>query len=340
MMLVNNAGGFDQVYGPLKHAAWHGWTFTDTVFPFFLWIAGVSMTFSFAKRVEAGADRTRLLWHALRRGLIIFVLGLFLNGFPFFNLATLRIPGVLQRIGVCYFCAALVFLYCSRRMQAWVTAACLLVYWALMTLAPVPGVASGVLEKGQNFAAYIDSLVLSGHMWSATKTWDPEGILSTIPAISTTLFGVLTGHLLRSSLSALEKAAWMFSSGSILLFLGAWWDKVFPINKNIWTSSYTVFMAGMALVVFGCCYFFLDVKGWKKHTHWLAIYGSNAIAVYVIAGVVARMLGLLKLRTPVYEGFAAVVSPINASLLYGLSHVLLLYLLAWFLYRRGWFLKI
>ncbi|MCZ2149130.1 MAG: DUF5009 domain-containing protein [Bryobacterales bacterium] len=338
MMLVNNSGS--HAYAPLHHAAWNGWTFTDTVFPFFLWIAGMAMTFSFAKRMESGADRGRLVLHTLRRALFIFALGLFLNGFPSYHLATLRIPGVLQRIAVCYFLAAIVFLYCSRRAQVGVTVACLLGYWALMTLVPVPGHGAGVLEREGNLEQYIDSLFLSGHMYPATKIYDPEGILSTIPAVATTLFGILTGRLLRSAPTALEKLAWMFFSGNILLFLGVFWDKVFPINKNLWTSSFSVFMAGLALVTFACCYWLIDIKGWKQWCRPFAIYGSNAIAVYVLAGVVSRLLGMLGWRAPLYDAAVNVFGGPNGALVYAMGHVLLLYMVAWALYQKRWFLRV
>ncbi|MBI4876727.1 MAG: DUF1624 domain-containing protein, partial [Acidobacteria bacterium] len=193
MILVNNPGSWSAVYSPLLHAGWHGWTPTDLIFPFFLWISGVAMTLSFAKRMERGDGRRRLFLHTLRRAAAIFGVGLFLNAFPYFDLATLRIPGVLQRIAVCYLIAAAIFLTTKLRGQAIAILSLLGVYWAVMKWIPVPGYGAGVLEKHGNFAQWIDSLVLSGHMWSATKTWDPEGIVSTLPSIATVLFGVLCG---------------------------------------------------------------------------------------------------------------------------------------------------
>lgn len=217
MILVNNPGSWGHIYPQLKHAAWHGWTFTDWIFPFFLFIVGVAMTFSFAKRKEAGARKQTLYLVILKRSAVIFGLGLFLSGFPFFNLSTIRIPGVLQRIAVCYLAASLIFLNTSLRAQILWIVGLLASYWVMMTLIPVPDVGMGVLEEGRNFAAYVDSLILSGHMWSVTKTWDPEGIISTIPAIATTLFGVLCGHLLRSGRSPGEKTSWMFLGGNAFL---------------------------------------------------------------------------------------------------------------------------
>lgn len=340
MMLVNNAGSWDHVYAPLRHASWHGWTFTDTVFPFFLWISGVAMTFSFAKRVEGGADRGRLVLHTLRRAALIFLLGLFLNGFPYYNLATLRIPGVLQRIAVCYLIGAMIFVYTSWRAQAWITAGLLIAYWMAMTLIPVPGFGPGVLEREGNLEQYIDSLFLQGHMYGATKIYDPEGILSTVPAIATLLSGVLTGHLLRSRLPAVEKVAWLLVGGNALIFAGHFWGYSFPINKNIWTSSYAVLMAGLALATFGVCYWLIDIKGYKSWCRPLAVYGSNAIAVYVLAGLFSRVLGLAGWKRPLYEMFLPVASPINASLLFAIGFVLLMYAVSWGLYRKGWFLRV
>ncbi len=350
MILVNDPGTWTAVYPPLRHAAWNGWTFTDLVFPFFLWIVGVAMTLSFAKRVERGDDRSKLFLHTLRRAGIIFALGLFLNGLPYFHLATWRIPGVLQRIAICYLIAAAIFLVTSWRGQAAWTIALLAVYWMLMTLVPVPGYGPGVLEKQGNLAQYIDNLFLRGHMWRETLTWDPEGVISTIPAIATTLFGILTGHLLRSARSAAEKTAWMFFAGNSLLFAGIVMNIWLPINKNLWTSSYSVFMAGMALNVFAFCCWLVDVKGYRAWAKPFAIYGMNAITVYVAAGALADLLDVIRVPGPgqpiplqdfLYQHlFAPLARPQNASLLWALSFVAVIYLLAYGMYRRKWFLKV
>lgn len=346
MILVNNAGDWNNVYAPLLHAQWHGWTFTDLIFPSFLWIAGVAMTLSFAKRVEAGASRQRLLPHVLRRAALLFALGLFLNGFPFFPLDRLRIPGVLQRIAICYLAAAAIYLYTRVRGQALILAGLLAVYWMLMAWTPVPGCGAGALERDCNFAKYVDGLFLSGHMYPATKTWDPEGIVSTLPSIATTLFGVLTGHLLRYAAPLAEKAAWMLTGGAALLAAGSFWDHFLPINKNIWTSSYAVFAAGMSMSGFGCCYWLIDGRGWKRFVRPFAIYGSNAITVYALSGMLARTLGLVKigeasLKQVIYQGvFVPLGSPRVASLLYAIAFVLVLYAVAWYMYRRKWFVKL
>jgi predicted acyltransferase len=346
MMLVNNAGDWNHVYSPLLHADWHGWTFTDTVFPFFLWIVGVAMTLSFAKRVERGDHRGKLALHTLRRAAIIFGIGLLLNGFPYYHLDRIRIPGVLQRIALCYLIAGLIFLYTRWRGQVYWTVGLLAVYWMLMTLVPVPGVGPGHLHDPENnFSSWLDRVLLSGHMYSGTKTWDPEGTVSTLPAIATTLFGILTGHLLRIRKPAAEKAVWMFAGGNLLIFAGLVLSLWMPVNKKIWTTPYAVLMAGMAAVVFALCYWFVDVQGWRKWTKPLAIYGMNAIAVYILAGLIARALGLSKLGGTSLQQiifttvFAPLADPYMASMLYGIAFSFMLFLVAWFMYRRTWFLR-
>ncbi len=370
MMLVNNPGNWGAVYPPLLHAPWHGWTFTDLVFPFFLWIVGVAIPLSVARRLEEGQSRRELFGHAARRSLILFSLGLFLNSFSYFldgalwrdfpawlhDYATsVRIPGVLQRIAVCYLAATAVFLVTGLRGQILATASLLMVYWALMMLVPVPGYGAGVLEKQGNLSQYLDHLILNGpvigtHVWKSAGTWDPEGIFSTLPAIATCLFGVLTGHLLRSKLIPEAKTSWMFVAGCGLLLAGEVMDIWLPINKNLWTSSYSVFMAGMALLCFGVCYWLVDVQGWRRWAQPFAIYGMNAITVFVLAGVLGRLSLEIKvggvgdqplaLKTWLFNTlFGWVPDPRIASLLWAVMYVLLLYAIAYGMYRRKWFVK-
>jgi predicted acyltransferase len=316
------------------------------------------MTLSFAKRTEAGANRWKLFLHVIRRSAIIFALGIFLAGFPklvpffdFSEISSIRIPGVLQRIAVCYLIASAIYLWSSKKGQMIWTGAFLIVYWLLMTLIPVPGYGTGVLDKIGNLAQYVDNAILSGHMWSGTKIWDPEGIISTLPAISTTLFGVLTGHMLRWDKSAGEKTAWMFVTGNILTFAGIVMDWWLPINKNLWTSSYSVFMAGMALNMFAVCYWVIDVKGYKEWSKPLAIYGMNAITVFVLSGMIGRIVTMIKvtgasgtettLKNYLFETvFLPLGTPINASLYFAIMWILMLYLIAWVMYKRKWFLKV
>jgi predicted acyltransferase len=361
MMLVNNPGTWSTIYPQLRHAEWHGWTFTDWIFPFFLWIVGVAITFSFAKRVQAGADKGKLLAHVFRRAAVIFALGLFLAGFPFgllfghqFSFATIRIPGVLQRIAVCYLIASFIYLYTGswRSRLGW-TAALLAGSWALMKLVPVPGYGAGVLDPLGNLCWWVDSNLLAGHTWRGAPApgFDPEGIVSTIPAIATTLFGVLTGEWLRSNHTPEEKTAWMFVAGNVLLVLGAIMDMWLPVNKNLWTSSYSVLMAGFALVCLATFYWVIDVKGYSRWAKPLVIYGMNAITAFVLAGVIGRTLGLIKLpgadgnpqslQQWIFQTFyVPLASPLNASLLYAVSFMLLIYAISWIMWKRKWFLKV
>ncbi len=360
MMLVNNPGTWNAIYPQLRHAEWNGWTFTDWIFPFFLWIVGVAMTLSFAKRKEQGADPTKLLLHVIRRSAIIFALGLFLNGFPFgllfghhFDLATIRIPGVLQRIAVCYLIASIIFLKTNLRGQITWLVSLLAGYWLLVKLVPVPGYGAGVMEPTGSLCWYVDSTLLRGHTWSGAPApgFDPEGIVSTIPAIATTLFGILTGHWLRTQRSGEEKTAWMFVAGNVLLLLGAICDMWLPINKNLWTSSYSIFMAGWALVCFSTCYWIADVKGYRKGMTPFVVYGMNAIAAFVLAGIIGRLITLIKWEQPdgsmvtlkgyVFQTFfLPFASPINASLLMAIGFILLLYFCVWVMWKRSWFLKV
>lgn len=346
MVLVNDPGSWDHIYPPLEHAAWNGWTFTDTVFPFFIWIAGVALTISFAKRVERGDDRRTMFLHVLRRSALIFAVGLFLNGFPYFHFDRIRYLGVLQRIAICYLISASLFLILKIRGLVVAIVTLLTTYWLLMMLVPVPGCGAGHLDKDCNFAKYIDGLFLTGHMWSQTKVWDPEGLVSTLPAIATMLFGILTGYLLRIKRSPLDKTLRLLMSGGLLIAAGQIMNIWLPINKNLWTSSYSVFMAGLASLVFALCYWIVDVKKWQRWSRFFAIYGLNALAVFISTGIVGRLLGIIKidnhtLANRIYETlFAPLASPINASLLYAIANVLFFFLIVYGMYRRGWFLRV
>lgn len=350
MILVNNPGSWSHVYPPLLHAQWHGWTPTDLIFPFFLFIVGVSISLSFAGKKQNQTPAGELYKKIVRRSLILFTLGLFLSGFPYYDLSSIRIPGVLQRIAICYFFAALIFLHSNVKGQALIAVTLMLIYWGAMQYLPVPGVGAGSYEKGANLSAWFDSLLLQGHMWSQTKSWDPEGIFSTLPAIATTLSGVLTGQLLRQGFGPQKKVTLMLLAGTVSILLGWLWGFYLPINKSLWTSSYALFTAGMAVVTLAVCIYIVDIRGWQKWTFPFRVYGMNAITVYVLSGVVARLLYLVKwpsggelvslkawlmnhLLTPW-------LSPINASLAFALCFVFLSYIAMYFLYKKHIFIKI
>jgi len=330
MVLVNNPGTWVAVYAPLKHAAWHGLTPTDVIFPFFLFIVGVAIPLS---RPTAG--------RVLRRAAVIFALGIVLNGLPRFDWATIRIPGVLQRIAVCYLIAALLFLTTGWRTQAIVTAALLLGYWGAMTLVPVPGYGRGDLGPEGNLAAWLDRGLLGPHIWRAARVYDPEGILSTVPAVATTLLGMLTGRWVQSARPTLAITRGLILAGVIGTALGAAWGVWFPVNKALWTSSYAVLTAGLALLVFAACYAAIEIRGWRRWATPFVVLGVNALALFFLSTLLAHVLTLIHvgnghLQKWVFErAFAPWAAPVNASLAYAGTYVLVWWGGMWLLYRAG-----
>jgi predicted acyltransferase len=362
MVLVNNPGTWSAIYPPLEHAEWNGWTPTDLVFPFFLFIVGISITLALGKRVETNGINREIYLKIVRRSILIYLLGLFLATFPFYNfskeawidVSTVRIMGVLPRIAVCYLVSALIFINTNWKQQTIIAAVLLLLYWALMTLINVPGCEVTTMnDKACNLSAYLDRVILTeNHIWRAGKVFDPEGLLSTIPAIATTISGILCGHWLRTKREDTEKAAAMFFFGVVLVVVGWIWSFWFPINKSLWTSSYTVFTAGTALCFLGFCYWLIDIKNYKFWTKPFVIFGVNALALFVGSGAMARVLGLIKVSTDA-EGksvslqtwifsniFLPLASPINASLMFAICFILVWLFLMWLLYRKQIFIKV
>lgn len=333
MVMVNNQLGPD-AYGPLRHADWSGWTFTDTIFPAFLWIAGLATTLSTAKRVERGETRGTLIAHAARRAAVLFALGLALN-FAFHpDLATARIPGVLQRIAICYFAGTVIYLFSGVRGRVyWIIGLCA-IYWIAM--------APSGYEQDSSAAAQLDRLLLQGHLYRPND--DPEGVLSTLPSIATFLFGLLAGDLLRKNWTAAEKSAWMLVGGNVLIFLGVALDSFQPINKALWTVPFTLLMAGLSFVVFGCCYWVIDGKGFgASRTHPTVIFGVNALAVYVFHELVAVLFGIGgdgSLRHSLSGSLGTALNPANTSLVYSLVHVAMSFGFAWVLWRKRWMIKL
>jgi len=352
MVLVNNPGTWSHIYWPLAHAEWHGWTPTDLVFPFFLFIVGVAIPLALGKRVERGDQRRDLILKIVYRSLVIFLLGEFLAGFPYFQLSTIRIPGVLQRIAVCYFFASIIYLTTRPRTTAIIMVALVVVYCLLMKYVPAPGFYAGDLSKEGSLASYIDRRIFGPHIWKQGIVYDPEGLLSTMGALATTLLGVLTGNRLRcKDRTPIEKVAHMFIAGIFCLIIGWVWNAWFPINKSLWTSSYVFFTGGLALQFLALCYWLIDIKGYKVWTKPFVIFGVNAIVLFVGTGLMARMMGLIKLSRPdgsrqslqgfIYDhGFASWLAPINASLAYAIAFILLWLFLMWLLYRKRIIIKI
>ena len=352
MILVNNPGSWSYVYAPLRHAEWHGWTPTDLIFPFFLFIVGVAMPISFGKRLQRGDHRRDLMKHVVRRSAILFGLGLLMRLYPTFSdWDTLRIMGVLQRIGVVYLIASFLYLTLQQRGR-WISVAVLLLgYWALMTLVPVPGSHAGDLSPEGNLGAFLDRLILGrAHLWQQNP-WDPEGLLSTLPAVATTLLGIFTGAWITSGRGALIKVRGLLLAGLIGVVVGLLWHQLFPINKNLWTSSYVVFTAGMALLIFGVFFWAIDVRGWRTWSKPFVVYGMNAIAVFVASGLLTKTLVLW--RVPIAGGettsaygwiyqnvFASWAGPLNGSLAFAISYILFWLAIIWVLYWRRIFIKI
>ena len=355
MVLVNNPGTWSAVYGPLRHAEWHGWTPTDMVFPFFLFVVGVSIALALGPALERGASGLPV--RVLRRAAVIFALGLLLHALPFFPLATLRIPGVLQRIAVCYLLAALL-VGATRGARGWrvqaVTAGALLVgYWLLMTKVAAPGQEAGDLSPDGNLAGYVDRLVLgSRHIWQATRVYDPEGILSTLPATATTLLGVLAGHWLRAGQVAGRAGAQIVGGlavgGVAAAALGWLWGLSFPVNKPLWTSSYALLMAGLAALVLAACHWVIEVRGRRGWAAPFAVLGVHALTLFFLSSLVAKLLFIVRvgaggprLQAWLFEHvFAPWAAPVDASLAYALAYVLLWWTLIWALDRSGLRLRV
>src|SRR5438309_2823075 len=363
MVLVNNPGSWAHIYWPLEHAEWNGWTPTDLIFPFFLFIVGVAIPLAFGKRIEREDSRRALFFKVLYRSAIIFLLGEFLAGFPYFQLSTIRIPGVLQRIAVCYFFASLIFLKTSPRTQAIIAVALLIVYWRVMKHFPAPGYYAGDWSKEGSLASYIDRRIFGPHIWKQGIVYDPEGLLSTMGALATTLFGVLTGNYLRDKTrTPIERVAHMSLAGLGCVIVGWIWNAWFPINKSLWTSSYVFFTAGLALQFLALCYWLIDIKGYKRWTKPFVIFGVNAIVLFVGTGVMARLLGMtsgfmgrfetfihvtkddgsaMALQSWIYNhAYASWLSPNNASLGFAICFILLWLFLMWLLFRKNVIIKI
>jgi len=429
MVLVNNPGT-SPVYWPLDHAEWNGLTPTDWIFPFFLFIVGVSISISLGRRKEQGVTG-RTYVQIISRAASIYLLGAAVSIIPFFqfqatdapdplkmlvwlvfavalfflllrnykvagvlvvigvvgivafnvsgynvvpyNFGTWRIAGVLQRISVCYLFASLIFLHTTWRQQLVLSIVLLLVYWALMTLVPVPGCEiTSMNDKACNLAAYVDRLIITEpHMWRVAKVYDPEGILSTIPAIVTTLSGILTGLWLRArpvreiepgevEAPAVEvadnefrlgKVAGMFFFGVVLLALGLIWNSYFPMNKSLWTSSYVLATTGLALLILGVCYWLIDIKAYVKWAWPFRVFGANALALFVFTGLFARMIAAYRVvgddekpvsvqRWIMQHVYLRIAQPIDASWMFAASFILLWLLLMWLLYRRQIYVKV
>ncbi|WP_066381455.1 MULTISPECIES: acyltransferase family protein [unclassified Anabaena] len=359
MILVNMAGVANDVYLPLTHADWHGCTPTDLVFPFFLFIVGVAMTFSLSKYTEDNKPTSAVYGRILRRAAILFILGLFLNGFWnqgvwTFDLSSIRIMGVLQRISLSYLLASVIVLKLPRKGQ-WILAAVLLIgYWLAMMYIPVPDYGAGVLSREGNFGAYIDRLIIpKAHLYKGDGfnfMGDPEGLFSTIPAIVSVLAGYFTGDWIRKQPVQTRTSIGLALFGVGCLIIGWAWGGVFPINKKLWTSSYVVLTSGWALLLLAACYELIEVRLIRRWGKPFEIMGLNAIALFVLSVLLIKILARTKIGTGetaistynwIYQNiFASWAGTYNGSLLFALATVIFWWLVALLMYRQRWFLKV
>jgi predicted acyltransferase len=357
MILVDNPGSDDKAYWPIQHSQWNGWTPADLIFPSFLFLVGVSLVFSFSARLRRGESRTQILIHAVKRSLILIAIGVAVNASPIvrLDLHAWRLLGVTQRIALCYFAAAILVLWSSWRGQLLAVALCLVGYWAALRFMTVPGL--GVpghdfpfMDQERNIVAWLDRKLFPGRLYNGTR--DPEGIISTIPAIATTLIGVLTGHWLRSERSHRTKAVGMVFFGILGLAAGWVWNLWFPINKNLWTSPFVLFTAGFALVFLAFLYWVLEIKSWRGGwTMPILVFGMNAIGGFVADSLVYGPGYSFTARAPNgavvswHEAAQARLESIvpgaaNASLLYSVVAVLFCWILLWLLWRKRIFIKV
>jgi predicted acyltransferase len=388
MILVNNPGSWEQVYPPLEHAEWHGCTPTDLVFPFFLFIVGCAMSFSLSKYTQTfkksdattsqlleteeqkNADKkpascfllpvSNIYWRIARRAAILFILGLLLNtssialdvllnSAPVANFGNIRIMGVLQRIGLAYFISAIAILNLSPRNQKLLAVAVLLGYWAALTVFAVGGYTAGELTPQGNLGGYVDRLILGSQHLYKGGPFDPEGLLSTLPAVVTVLTGYFTGEWLRVQQIKTRTSINLAICGLSCVVIGHLWGVLFPINKQLWTSSYVVFTAGWALLLLAACYETIEVRDWKWGRPF-EIMGLNAIFLFVASGIVARILLKTFIGTGanapttytwIYENwFVPWAGPLNGSLAFAVTAVLFWWLILYGMYRRGWAIKI
>jgi predicted acyltransferase len=375
MVIVNDPGSWSHVYAPLLHAEWNGITLTDLVFPFFLFIVGVSISLAYTKRLAAGAERRDLYKKIATRSVKILLLGWFLWVWPSFDFGGMRYVGVLPRIAIVFFVCALLFLNTNWKQQVWIASLTLIGYWLLMALVPVPiddairnalvtgqvqysegmldigpireiseGFIAANYEPGVNITAWLDRLLVPGHFWQ--QTWDPEGLMSTFPAIVTGIIGMLVGTLILSVEDTYKKLTWMFIIGFGMYLLGGVWGWFMPLNKNLWTSSYTLWTAGVCAMGLAASILVVDILGYTRGTKLGTVYGANAITAYVLAGMLtvvfySDIFGGVQLNGLWMDGLTGIgIAPKLASFSYAIIYMLIIYVPAYILYRKKIFIKV
>ena len=377
MIIVNDPGDWGAVYAPLLHTPWHGITPTDLVFPFFLFIVGVSIVLAYSKRLQHGDAPRPMHAKNYKRSAMIFGLGLFLALFPEFDFANIRIPGVLQRIAIVFLVCSLLFLHSDWRRQAWIAGICLVGYWLTMALIPVPidevirkALATGEVARahgtvavtgltqlgdsfiagnfhpGTNLEAWLDRMLVPGQLYE--RSWDPEGLYSTLPSIGTGILGMMAGHVLLREKSRTQQAFWLLLGGFAAFSIGNVWDWFFPFNKNLWSSSFVMYTAGLSSMTLGALIWVLDVKGWKNWIYVPQVFGANAITAYVIHGTIGGFFdislggeGAPSIQEAFMDGLESLgLDRMFVSLLWALLYTGLVFLPVWWMYRKKIFVKL
>ncbi len=375
MVIVNDPGSWDSVYSPLEHAQWHGLTATDLIFPFFLYVVGVSIAFAYTKRLKANVPKNDMYKKIIWRSIKIFTVGVFLWLWPEFDFDAIRWVGVLPRIAIVFLVGALLFLNADWRRLIWIGAIILIVYWLVLTLIPVPidqlidqalttgsvarsggnvpvegivrisdGFIAANFEPGVNMAAWMDRVILPGRLWE--RTWDPEGFLSTFPAIVTGIIGMLVGILILTQKDQFKRLTYMFFIGFMMLIAGELWSYIFPLNKNLWSSSFVLYTGGLATMGLAACILIIDIWGYKNWTRLGRIYGANAITSYVLAGMLTLIFydtiwWGVSLNHTFMDGMTGIgINAKLSSFLYAIIYMLIIYIPAYILYKKKVFIKL
>jgi predicted acyltransferase len=353
MLIVNNQGDWPHVYPVLRHASWHGWSGADIVFPLFLFALGASVSFSISKKLDIGILHKEIYLKIIRRTFILILMGLFLNLFPEFKLTGMRIPGVLQRIALCYLFSSAIYLFFNAKLQYGIAIFLLAFYWLCLKFLPLDGVTTGSLEPAGNLCRYIDNFLFNGHTYrhAAAPGFDPEGLFSTIPAISSTLAGVFAAELLLSQKSHTRKTIELFAAANTGIILGLMTNMWIPINKNLWTPSYAVFMCGVSLYLLLLCFRMVDINGCKLFSKPFLILGANPITLYFLSTLFAKLTVYIKIlqsdgnaisiKAIIYKScFASWANGYNASLFYSIAFLSFWLVIMYLLYKKNLFIRI
>jgi predicted acyltransferase len=344
MILVNDPGDWGHIYAPLEHSKWNGCTPTDLIFPFFLFIVGVSIVYAMESKAAQPANHAKMIWSALRRGIILIAISLGIHLILHPGFEHLRFPGVLQRIGVVFFICTLLYIKTSQRTRDWLFVILLIGYYLLMNFVPVPDTGVASLDPETNMGAWLDRIVFTtNHLWVESHTWDPEGLLGTLPAIATGLFGIRIGSWLkRKDRDDSVKVSWMFTYGVLAVVLGLAWDLFFPINKALWTSSFVLYAGGWATIALAFSYWLIDVQGYKTYVGFFLPFGANAITAYVLSDFVPHYINKITIgHTSLYQIlYQPYFSAYNASLVSAIIMTLLIWVLMYLLYIRKIFIKV